>query len=102
LPVNPPPMNNIKEIIEEEIGKIKNQSEVINDSLWYVNPDDIRQSQLRLLAGIREMIEGELNKCVKNRNNDKHSIVQGYANEGMINAFSHLLSSLPETSDKDI
>ena len=29
---------------EQILKELKNKSEVINDSLWYVNPDDIKEA----------------------------------------------------------
>lgn len=41
--------NTLNDEIERELETIKIKSDVINNSLWYINPEDIRQS-LRSIA----------------------------------------------------
>ena len=45
---------------EQILKELKNKSEVINDSLWYVNPDDIKEaiSQTReeTIREVKEML----------------------------------------------
>jgi hypothetical protein len=49
---------------EEVMNTVRNKSEVINDSLWYVNPDDIREAlslqRKRDIQKIRKDIESKM------------------------------------------
>ena len=80
-----------KSLIEEEVELIRGKSEVINDSLWYVNPKDIEISLSRaLLAGEKKGAEGiierveeicELHKNIEERTHRVGSHSDDYGGE---------------------
>lgn len=45
---NPPPTPALTQLTEEIMSEIKRTSDVINESLWYVNPADIVAALLRV------------------------------------------------------
>lgn len=46
--------------VEEAVKEIERTSEVINPSLWYVKPEDIRTTITALLDSIKEKVEVEV------------------------------------------
>lgn len=45
--------------IEEVIKKLESKANVINDSLWYVDPQDIIEVFQEYQRQVREMVEGK-------------------------------------------
>ena len=83
--------------LENIIEKIKDKSEVINDSLWYVNPKDLRSSYSELLG---EIVEDCENKKIPTHEEDPYGNNKSY-NQALDTAISIINSKLPK-EDKNI
>jgi len=55
------------------LEQVKNNSEVINDSLWYVNPQDIIQSHIQSLQQLHDEMQRVMEEYITEYGTDKYN-----------------------------